>query len=452
MNRDRLLAMPLWRAVFVLGFPQAIGLAAHASVNLVDLMLVGRLGADAVAAAHVATTINFLPMLLGHGFSIATLSLLSRQLGSGDHSAARALNNQAQLLALVLGAVVSVLTTLPAAWCVDTVELPAAARQSAIHYLVVSNLGCLPMFAMMQVTTAMRAVGEVRMPLVLLLGANLLNLVLDVLLLFGWSAIGLPAFGVVGAAYATVISRTVAALLGYLWVMREDSQLRLSWRRRRRKPLFGTLLAMAVPQVAQIALRAALIWGLTVAAQRLGGADAVAALGITTRLDTVILFAAAGFGTAATTLAGRHLAAGQPALARRAGLWAAAQALVFAAAVVGALWLLRVPLVGWFVPDPAAGLLQQVRDYLAVAALAHPLTAFALAAVGAVHGSGRMLPPLAVDLACFALLGVALAWVVGAARPLADAYWVVVLGTGLVAIGQWLLLVRGRWAQAAAAP
>jgi hypothetical protein len=47
---------------------------------------------------------------------------------------------------------------------------------------------------------------------------------------------------------------------------------------------------------------------------------------------------------------------------------------------------------------------------------------------------------------------VALAWVVGAARPLADAYWVVVLGTGLVAIGQWLLLVRGRWAQAAAAP
>ncbi len=449
MTRDRLMAMPLWRAVFALGFPQAIGLAAHASVNLVDLMLVGRLGPDAVAAAHVATTINFLPMLLGHGFSIATLSVLSRQLGSGDHSAARALNNQAQVLALVLGIVVSVFTTLPAAWCVDTVALPAAARQSAIHYLVVSNLGCLPMFAMMQVTTAMRAVGEVRMPLVLLLGANLLNLVLDVLLLFGWSAIGLPAFGVVGAAYATVIARSLAALLGYLWLMREDSLLRLSWRRRRRKPLFGTLLGMAVPQVAQIGLRAALIWGLTVAAQRLGGPDTVAALGITTRLDTVILFAAAGFGTAATTLSGRHLAAGHATLARRAGLWAAAQALVFAAAVVGVLWWMRVPLVGWFVPDPPPGLLQQVRNYLAVAALAHPLTAFALAAVGAVHGSGRMLPPLAVDLACFGLIGAALAYLVGAEWPLASAYWVLVYGSALVAVGQWALLVRGRWAQGA---
>ncbi|MEY4534136.1 MAG: hypothetical protein RLZZ246_454 [Planctomycetota bacterium] len=445
MTREDLTRMPLWRAVLVLGLPQAVALAGHASVNLVDLMLVGRLGADAVAAAHVATTINFLPMLLGHGVSIATLSLLSRQLGSGDHSGARALNNQAQVLMLVLGAVVSVLTTLPAAQCVDTVELPEPARRSAIHYLVVSNLGCLPMFAMMQATTAMRAVGEVRMPLLLLLGANLLNLVLDVLLLFGWSAIGLPAFGVVGAAYATLVSRTVAALLGYLWLMREDSQLRLSWRRRRRKPLLLSLLGMAVPQVAQIALRAALVWGLTVAAQRLGGPDTVAALGITTRLDTLVLFAAAGFGTAATTLAGRHLATGNLRLARRAGLWAAVQAMVFAAAVIGLLWWARVPLVGWFVPDPPAGLLQQVRDYLAVAALAHPLTAFALAAVGAVHGSGRMVPPLVVDLVCFAGIGAAMVHVVEGGRPLAEVYWVLVLGSALVAVGQALLVQFGRW-------
>ena len=73
---------PVW-AVLLQGLPLALGLASHAVVNLVDLAMVGRLGGDAVHEAHVASTWNFLPMILVKFVSNAHQSQLSWLLGGG---------------------------------------------------------------------------------------------------------------------------------------------------------------------------------------------------------------------------------------------------------------------------------------------------------------------------------------------------------------------------------
>jgi len=75
-REDGLLARGPAMAVLTLGLPLALGLASHAIVNLVDLVLVGRLGDDAIRAAHVASTWNFLPMILGNCVSTALLARL----------------------------------------------------------------------------------------------------------------------------------------------------------------------------------------------------------------------------------------------------------------------------------------------------------------------------------------------------------------------------------------
>jgi putative MATE family efflux protein len=431
--------------VLTLGLPLALGLASHALVNLVDLWLVGRLGEGAIRAAHVASTWNFLPMILGNCVSTALLARLSRALGSGDRAAARRLHRRGQWFMLWFGGLVAIATTLPAGAMVALTGLQGEVAADAVHYLVVSNLGCLPMFALMQTTAAMRAAGEALVPLLLLLLANLLNLGLDLLLLFGWDAVGIDGCGVVGAAYATVAARVIAALLALLWLRRRSHVLSLRGVRAAAVAVAGPLLADAWPQVLQISLRAAVVVLLTVVVQRRFGDAPTAALGIATRLDTVILFAALGFANAATAYAGRAVAVGHAASARAAGLWAAAAAGGFGAATLLGLLFLATQLVAVFLPTGGVAVVEAAQLYLGTVGWGQVLGAMALGAMGAVHGAGRMVGPLLVDavgfLVLFAGFAVGVAW----ERDLAGLYRILVGGMLVVTALHVAYLVGGRW-------
>jgi Na+-driven multidrug efflux pump len=193
----------------------------------------------------------------------------------------------------------------------------------------------------------------------------------------------------------------------------------------------------------QILLRAGLVWGLTVIVQHKSGADGVAALGVTTRLDTMILFAGVGFASAATTVAGRAVAVGLGARARAAGLWAGVQALVFGGILVVTFQAGAVPLMKAFLPGAADPVVDAGILYLTVAAAAQPFAACAIGAMGAVQGSGRMMAPLLVDLIGFFVLATAL--LLATRMELHAVYGVLVAGAVLVALLHLLFLRLGRW-------
>lgn len=445
---DPLLQRRPWRAVLGQGLPLALGLASHAAINLVDLAMVGRLGGAAVQAAHVGSTWNFLPMIVGNCVSTALLAQASRRLGAGDVAGARAFNRRAQWFMLWLGLVLGAASALPAAPMADLMGVAGEARDGAIAYLVVSNLGCLPMFVLMQTTAAMRAAGEAAMPLALLLGANVLNLLLAVPLLFGWDAIGLASVGVAGAAIAAVAARTVAAVVGVLWLCRRRHALSLRGAAVAAPPaVVRPLLVDAWPQALQIGLRAALVLVLTPLVRARGGEPALVALGITTRFDTVVLFASLGFANAATAYAARAVVAGRAAAARAAGLWAGVYGgllgAVFVAAMAGgAPWLVAVCL-----PAPPDGVVAAAAGYFAVASWAQALGAIALGAMGALQGAGRMRLPLVGDVLGFAIVYGAMGLAAGGEAGIAPLYGALVFGMAAVA-GIHLALVRwGGWTE-----
>jgi putative MATE family efflux protein len=442
-------------AVLRLGLPMACGLASHALVNLVDLVLVGRLGAAAIEAAHIATTLNILPMIVGNCISVSLLSQLSRRLGEGDGDGARALHRRAEWGMLWLALAVAVVTAAPAGVLVDLTGTSAAVRDEAVHYLVVSNLGCVPMFVLMQATAAMRAAAEVLVPLLLLLFANALNLALDVVLLFGWDALSIEPVGVTGAAYATVAARAAAAVLALAWLRRRRHPLSLRACPRcgeRAPAVLRALVGEAWPQALQLGLRAGLVEVLTVVVRRGFGEAPTVALGIATRLDTIVLFAAFGFANAATILSGRSVVVAEVWAARSAGLWAGLQAALFGAAVVLLLQANATTVAAWFLPTAGPEVVEGVRTYLGVAAWAQAFAAAALGAIGAVHGAGRMRAPLVVDLVGFAVLGALLLRAVAAGESLRSIYGAVVVGSVLVAVLHAGFVVFGRWTEPPAAP
>lgn len=444
---DPLLARGPFLAVLSQGLPLALGLASHAVINLVDLALIGRLGDEAVQAAHVASTWNFLPMIVGNCVSTALLARLSRRLGDGDADGARRLNVRAQWFMLWLGLALGLATALPAGAFVDGTGLTGSVRDAAVHYLVVSNLGCLPMFVLMQTTAAMRATGEAMVPFGLLLLANLLNLALDLVLLFGWPALGVPAIGVAGAAYASVASRALAAVLAIAWLARRDHVLTLQIGPTNglREPVIRPLLHDSWPQALQIGLRASLVLGLTILVQQRFGDLATVSLGVTTRFDTLVLFAALGFANAATAYGGRAVVVRRPGRARLAGLHAALQAGVFGAACVAVFNAAPGPLLGLCRPDPSDELHRLTELYFATAAWAQVFGAMALGAIGAVYGAGRMIAPLVVDLVGFGFAAILLWRVASGDAALRDVYLAMVWGMVGVAVCQIVFVAVGPW-------
>lgn len=435
-------------AVLRMGLPLALGLASHVAINLVNLLFVGRLGDVAMQAAHVASTWNFLPMILGNCVSTALLARLSRLLGEGDHRGARRLHRRAEVFMLWFGTMVAIVTALPATWAVDATGLSGAARADAVHYLVVSNLGCLPMFVLMQTTAAMRAAGEVAMPLAILVGANIVNVGLDVVLMFGWQAAGVPPFGVVGAAWAAGIARTLAAAIAFAWLVRRAHVLSLrDVRVTRRLPVARPLLRDAWPQMGQIGLRAGIVVALTVVVQRVHGDSAIVALGITTRLDTLILFSSLGFANAATVYAARAVVARMEQRARWVGIAAALQAAAFGAVVPLVLTTTSRAVVDLFLPG-ASERVHDIADlYFRSAMWAQVLSALGCGAIGAVQGAGRMVSPLLVDVAGFAVAFAALA--ANATAGLPTLFAALVAGQAVVAALHLAHVAWGRWPRAA---
>ncbi len=163
LNReDSLLTDSPWWLILRIGFPLAVGMSSHVLFNLVDLMLVGSLGEEAVAAAHVATIFNFLLMILGNGISVATISILSRRIGAGEMNRARFLSSRSQVMMLWLGIAVGLVGAAISVPCVALTGVEGEVRSTGVHFLVVLNLGTVTMFMLMQTTSTMRALGERR--------------------------------------------------------------------------------------------------------------------------------------------------------------------------------------------------------------------------------------------------------------------------------------------------
>ena len=448
-RKDALLTEPPWWLLLRIGLPLAVGMSSHVMFNLVDLLLVGRLGEGAAAAAHVATIFNFLLMIVGNGISVATISILSRRIGAGEMERARRLSSRSQVMMLWLGTVVGVLGAAIAVPCVALTGVEGEVRSQGVHFLVVLNLGAVTMFMLMQTTSSMRALGDVWMPLVLLLGANVLNLLLDIVLLFGWEDLGIPAFGAPGAAYATVIARGLASAFGLWWLARKDNPLRFTWMPwRDRHGEWLTLLVMAVPQIVQVMVRALTVIALTRVARDLAGPEAVPALSVTSRLDTMVLFAAVGFASAATTVTGRNVGARLVRRARVTAVTGGAMALIMGGIMVLFFARFAGDLIGLFVVDAGPRVLEIGESYLMVAALGHPFGAFCVAVAGGLNGAGRMVPPMVLDLVGYVgviLPALVLTAVLRPAAGLVAIWWVFAAGNALLGLVYLVYALRAGW-------
>jgi putative MATE family efflux protein len=403
LNRGSLLVR-----LVTFGIPLVAGMFFHSLFNLVDLIIVGKLGPYALAAVNVASLVNFVPMLISTGVNNASIAVISRNFGMRNYRRANANALQSFLLLALLSVVLGVPSYVWADELNRMVGSEGEALPHANEYLRIMSLGLFTMFALMQVTAVLRAGGNARWPMILLVGANVLNLGLTIAMVHGWKAVGLPAMGVAGAAWGTVIARGVFALFGLYLIMLPTAPVRLILARPRPRPqMLWNLTRIGIPSSLQYVVRVVAYGALLRLVTRFGEAQEVhAALAVGFRLDLLAIFTGVGWGAAAAAMVGQALGAGNAGRAERAGWWAAVLD-AGTMALAGILYHVHAPwLMAFFGEDPAvrpefARMNDLGIEYLRIAVWGYGAAGIAVTIAHALNGAGSTKTPLILDAVGF---------------------------------------------------
>jgi putative MATE family efflux protein len=444
-------------------------MALQTTFNLVDAYLVAQLPHDevgpALGALGICDQIAALGTIVSYGISTATSALLSLDQGAGDTRAVQRTAWQSVLLVSGLSAVFAVLGIGLAGPIVrDVVGAKGEVAQLATRYLRVIVGGGFTIFFLLQLTSMQRALGSAKTPAALLVGGNVLNLLLAVLLIFGpgpapaalaWSsavarALHLPRMGMIGAAWATVGARAVV-LVPVVWILVRRFRVLRPPRGEvgPARAVLGRIASLAWPSSAQFVVRIAamLLVNSLVARFFTTATDqtATTAIGLVFRLDTMALFVAMGWGSAAQTFVGQNLGAGRDGRARTAGwITAGYDALTSALLLALVLWAGEAVLRLFDADDApvAIGL-----EYLHAVAPSWIALGIGVVLGNAMAGAGATRTTMWIDLAV--ILGfqfpvcIVSVWAFGAPRVVL--FRLVAATNVLSALAYAAVYMRGRW-------
>ena len=445
-DKDLLTRGPILRALVVLSTPMLVSALLQNLQSVIDLFWVGRLGASAVAAVAMSGTILMVlfPMLMG--VSLGTVALVARAVGAAHDEDAAAAAGQSLLLALVLGVFFGLLGWILTPYLFGLLGAESAVLPDGYAYLRISLAGSLTSFALFIGNAALQGAGDTLTPMLIMAVANVLNLVLDPLFIFGLGP--LPGLGVSGAALATVLAQAVGAAISVFMLL--SGRVRIHVRLSHCRPRLGLswrLLRLGIPGSGQMLSRS--LMGLVLMRIVAScGTIAVAAYGTGLRFHMITLMPAFALGGAAATMVGQNLGAGNPARARHAAWLAAAVEVVFMILAAVFFALLADPLVRCFTADPQV--VVTGAEYLRTVSPFYVFAALAIVLGRALNGAGDTLAPMVFTVISLWGVQVPLALHFSAtwASKTQGIWWAIVLATVLhgVLITAWF--ETGRWKRA----
>ena len=429
--------------LFRLTVPMIWGLFSIVSFNLVDTYFVGQLGTVKLAAISFTFPVVMVVGSVALGLGIGVSSAISRAIGQGNHLKVQRLATDGLLLAclvVAVFAVVGLLTIGPLfrALGADPQVIPLIRRYMEIWYLGVVFV-VIPMVG----NNALRALGDVKIPALMMTLAAVLNIVLDRFLIFDLS--GQPWLGLRGAAIATVIAR-FTTMIAALAVLHYRERLLLFARPKAKALLqsWKTIVHVGLPAAGTnlaVPLSLAVITFLIA----YFGNEAVAGFGVATKIEAFSLLVLAAFASIMAPFVGQNSGAGRSDRVRKGLKHGFAFSLLWGALVAIVLAVFAEPLVRLF--DKNTEVVSVARAYLLIVPLSYGARGIIMIACSAFNGLGKPLPSTLMNFSRVILLYLPLAylgrWLLGYTGIFVAAT-VCNVSIGLIAILWSVRVWRGR--------
>lgn len=430
--------------ILAFSWPMFVGNLLQALYNTVDSFWVGRyIGPDALGAVSVSFPIIFGLISLIMGLTMATTTMVAQYRGARDHERVRSTVANSLILIVTLGIGSMIVGVTFRGAILNLMRTPPEIFVHASDYLGIIFFGLVPMFAYNVLSSILRGLGDSRTPVIFLAIAAILNMILDPIFIVGLGPI--PAMGVRGVAWATVIAQSVSAVLAIRYILRNTNLInptltewRLQW------DLVKSLFTIGIPAALQSSV---VSFSMIVVASLVNtfGPTVVAAFGAANRLDQFAFLPAMSIGLAVSALVGQNLGAGKNERVQEVVRWSAILAVTMTGLITAIALIKPTILINVFTSDE--GVLAEGATYLRIVGLNYIPLSLMFIITGVMRGAGDTVPSMLISFFTLWLVRLPIAWLLSDKFGLGASgiWWSIVISTSLGMLLNYIYYRTGNW-------
>jgi putative MATE family efflux protein len=431
------------RAILLLAVPMVLEMVLESLFAVVDVLWVGRLGANAVATVGLTESLLALVFSIGIGLSMSTTAMVARRIGEKETQDAAIAGAQAIFLGLLVSLAIGVPSFVFAPRLLRLMGASPEVVATGTGYARIALGGCGAIVMLFLNNAIFRGAGDAAIAMRLLWVSNILNLILDPCLIFGLGPF--PRFGVTGAALATFSGRSIGMLYQFYRLMKGTERIRIPHRLLRLNPrVMWRLIRVSLTGILQFAI-ANTSWIGLVRIVSIFGAAALAGYTIAIRIVIFVILPSWGLSNAAATLVGQNLGAGHPQRAEQA-VWRTGLYNTLFLGIIGVVFIFTAtPLVRLFTHEPTV--VPLAASALRILSYGNIAYAYGMIMLQAFNGAGDTVTPTIVNFFGFWLLEIPLAWWLALHQKLhsTGVFLSIVIAQAAVAVAGILLFRRGKW-------
>jgi putative MATE family efflux protein len=404
--RKEIVSGPVGRVLYNLTLPMVIGIVAVFFFNLVDTFFISLLGTQSLAAVSFTMPIAMVVMNLAIGLGIASSALIARATGARDNTLAQ----QYVVAGLLLTLALSVLMLVFGLVFNDELFLLLGAEEKLLpliwQYMKFWWPGVVVMMLMIVINSSMRAVGNTKLPSMMMLGSAVLNAILDPILIFGIGPI--EGMGIAGAALASTLCWLIVVIVMIYSLAKIDL---LHWGVLTLKGLLSIwqrLISLGIPAIiTNVLVPVASAFLLVMIAPM--GEQTVAAFGVGARIEPFAIVAILALTSTIPVFVGQNFAAGQYERVWQALSIAVRFILAWQIAVWLVLWAMSPFLATIFSQDPIV--IDQIVSYLMIMPVGYAGMGIVLCANSALNALQKTSVSMLLNLVRLSIFYVPLAWI-----------------------------------------
>jgi putative MATE family efflux protein len=431
------------RAILLLAIPMVLEMALESLFAVVDVFWVSGLGAKAVATIGLTESLLSLVFAIGIGVSVSASAMVSRRIGEGDREKAAIASVQAIFLGLLLSFAIGIPSYIFAPNLLRIMGAPPEVIAVGAGYARLALGGCGAILMLFLNNAIFRGTGDAALAMRLLWTSNIINLILDPFLIFGFR--GYWKLGIVGAALSTFTGRSVGVLCQFYYLLKgtERIRVRLAHFRPQLKMLWR-LVQVSGTGILQFVI-ANTSWIVMIRIISYYGPRAVAGYTIAIRVLIFVILPSWGVSNAAATLVGQNLGARRPERAEQA-VWQTGFYNMVILSIIGAVLItFATPIARLFSDDPTV--LGIATSALRIFSYGNISYGYRMVLLSAFNGAGDTVTPSLLSLFGFWLFQIPLAWWLALRTPMhvQGVFLAVILSESLIACVGAAAFHRGRW-------
>lgn len=433
----------LKQAIFLLAVPMVLEMLMESVFAIVDIFFVSKLGADAIATVGLTESLITVIYAIAFGLSTATAALISRRIGEKRPEEAA----QVAYQAIITGLVISIFIAIAGVWFSrDLLKLMGANANIIANmwgYTAIMLGSTMFIMLLFIINAVFRSAGDAAVSMRVLWIANIINIILDPILIFGLGPF--PELGVTGAAIATSIGRGTGVIMQLYILFYGSSRIRLMWKNLKLNinEIFS-IIKLALGAISQN-LIATSSWIGLMRIVAVFGSEVLAGYTIAIRIVIFALLPSWGLSNAAATLVGQNLGAQQPKRAERS-VWAAGKTNMILLGCIGLILIIYPQLfISLFVHDPKV--LHYGSVALRIISFGFIFYGLGMVLLNSINGAGDTITPTKLNFISFWIIEIPLAYILAfiVGWKETGVFYAIIIAESTLTLLALIWFMKGKW-------